>query len=67
MSGKHYASRSFPDQDRDPYQGAWPASANIDKVFTVIEDIEPEALPDFERRVKQEARRRGIMHVVNLD
>ena len=56
--GKYWAGRSFESLGSDVTLPG--------HVFTLKQN-EGESIPDFEARVRQEARRRGIKHVERLD
>lgn len=55
--GKFFASRSFEGMGDDLLPG---------NIFTLKQN-DRESIPDFEKRCRQEARKRNILHVNNLD
>ena len=58
---KHFAIRTFPQNFNTVFPGL---------VFEVTDDIDAfsaDGVDALNERVKQEARRRGILHVLNLD
>lgn len=59
QSGKHYASRTF--------SGNIPNFSPPGVVFSITEDIGMDNVEKLETKAREEARRRGIPHVINLD
>ena len=57
--GEYFATRSFP--------GNMPDFNPPGTVFSITEEVEPDQVDALHERAKQEARKRGIARVINLD
>jgi len=57
--GEYFATRTFPSN--------MPSFSPPGVVFSITEDVTPDETNVLEERAKQEARKRGIARVINLD
>ena len=57
--GEYFAVRSFPTN--------MPNFTPPGVVFSITEEVEPDGVDALHERAKQEARKRGIARVINLD